>query len=257
MKKILSLVNGVALIATLFMNYLSNTGIFNDNTNKTISDLYNNYFTPAGYAFSIWGFIYLGLLGFVFYTGRNLYQKNTNDALQLKIGWWFLISCFANSFWLVAWLYNYLSISLLIMLLIFSSLLKIILNINAGLTKFKTKDYLFVVLPFAVYFGWISVAFVANAAALLVKINWSGWGISAINWAIIMIVVAGLINLFIILKRNLPEYGLVGIWAIMAISVANATKSLTIVYVCYAVASILMIAIIWSIIFNKRKLIPA
>ena len=68
MKKILSLVNGVALIATLFMNYLSNTGLFNDNTNKTISDLYNNYFTPAGYAFSIWGFIYLGLLGFVFYT---------------------------------------------------------------------------------------------------------------------------------------------------------------------------------------------
>jgi hypothetical protein len=256
MKKILSIVNGVALIATLFMNYLSNTGLFNGNTNKTISDLYSNYFTPAGYAFSIWGFIYLGLLAFVFYTGRNLYQKNTDDTLQLKIGWWFLISCFANSFWLVAWLYNYLSIALIIMLLIFISLLKIILNTNAGLTKFKTKDYLFVVLPFTVYFGWISVAFVANAAALLVKINWSGWGISAINWAIIMIIVAGLINLFIVLKRNLPEFGLVGVWAIMAISVANATKNSTIVYVCYIVASILMVAIIWRI-FNKRKLMAA
>ena len=142
------------------------------------------------------------------------------------------------------------------MLLIFISLLKIILNTNAGLTKFKTKDYLFVVLLFTVYFGWISVACVANAAAVLVKINWSGWGISAINWAIIMIIVAGLINLFIVLKRNLPEFGLVGVWAIMAISVANATKNSTIVDVCYIVASILMVAIIWSI-FNKRKLMAA
>ena len=54
---------------TLVINYLSNTGIFNGNTVKIVSDKYHNYFTPADYAFSIWGLIYLDLIVFVFYTG--------------------------------------------------------------------------------------------------------------------------------------------------------------------------------------------
>ena len=132
------------------------------------------------------------------------------------------------------------------MLVILYSLAKIILNINAGQTKFLFKDYLFVALPFTLYLGWISVAFVANMAAYLTKINWSGWGISALTWTIIMISVAGLINLFMIWKRNLPEYGLVGIWALMAISISNAKniEGLNIVYTCYAVSAILSIAIV-------------
>ena len=75
MKKTLQIANGVALVFTIVMNYLSNTGIFNGNTMQTVSDNYRNFFTPAGYAFSIWGVIYLGLLGFVFYRPIPFYQK--------------------------------------------------------------------------------------------------------------------------------------------------------------------------------------
>lgn len=56
MKIILLIGNGITLIVTIVVNYLSNTGIFNGNTMATISDKYFNYFTPAG------------LLRFVFYT---------------------------------------------------------------------------------------------------------------------------------------------------------------------------------------------
>lgn len=254
--KILAIANGVAFIATIVMNYLSNTGLFNGNTNKTISDKYFNYFTPAGYAFSIWGIIYLGLLGFVFYTGRGLFKKDVDHTKLLQIGWWFVISCIANSVWLVCWLYDLPGIAALIMMVIFGALAQIIVHIGAGRDTFSTKDYLFIALPFTLYLGWISVAFVANMAAFLTKINWSGWGISAINWTIIMICIAGLINLFMIWKRKLPAYGLVGIWALMAISVSNTKNSdgLTIVYTCYAVSAILLIAIIVNV-FKKSNLI--
>ncbi len=53
MKSILIMSNGLALILTITINYLSNTGIFNGNTMATVSDRYSNFFTPAGYAFSI------------------------------------------------------------------------------------------------------------------------------------------------------------------------------------------------------------
>ncbi|WP_222867764.1 hypothetical protein [Sphingobacterium phlebotomi] len=75
MKTILPIANSLALIITIFVNYYANTGIFDGNTMGTVSDRYANFFTPAGYAFSILGLIYLGLLGFVGYTGAVFLRK--------------------------------------------------------------------------------------------------------------------------------------------------------------------------------------
>src|SRR5687768_3551698 len=113
MRKTLAIGNTIALIITIAINYLSNTGLLNGNTMATISGRYSNYFTPAGYAFSIWGLIYLGLIGFVFYSWRSLSDKN--NQLLSNIGWWFIVSCIANSMWVVVWLYDQLALSVLLM----------------------------------------------------------------------------------------------------------------------------------------------
>ncbi len=67
MKKILSVLNIFALIITIFINYLSNTGAIGGKTIAAVSEKYPALFTPANYAFSIWGLIYLGLLCFIVY----------------------------------------------------------------------------------------------------------------------------------------------------------------------------------------------
>lgn len=67
MNKLYKILNGVAIVVTITINYISNTGIFNQETMSTISGNYRNLFTPAGFAFSIWGIIYLGLLAFTVY----------------------------------------------------------------------------------------------------------------------------------------------------------------------------------------------
>jgi hypothetical protein len=245
MKKTLQIANGIAIVATIVINYLSNTGIFNGNTVANVSDKYHNYFTPAGYAFSIWGLIYLGLLGFVFYTGSSLFKKSTdndnlNNDVVLKIGWWFVISCVGNSFWIIAWLYGYLGITVMLMLVVLFSLLKIIISTRMELDFHPIKKYIFIYWPFAIYAGWISVALIANMAAWLTKINWNGWGISQITWTIIMIVVAGLINVLMIWKRNLREYALVGVWALVAIAIANWGGVKSIAYSSIIVAAIIL-----------------
>ena len=258
MKKTLQVANGIALIFTIVMNYLSNTGIFNGNTMKTVSDKYHNYFTPAGYAFSIWGLIYLGLLGFVIYTGCGLFKKETQTESQenssvLKIGWWFVISCVGNSLWVIAWLYDYIGLSIILMLIILFSLLKIIINTRMELDFHPFKKYLFIYWPFAFYAGWVSVAFIADIAAWLTKINWNGFGVSEINWTIIMIIVAGLVNVWMVWKRNLREFGLVGIWALMAISVSNKGGVASIIYACYIVSAIILLSIIMNKFKNRKS----
>jgi hypothetical protein len=243
MKKTLAISNTIALIVTIAINYLSNTGLINGNTMKTISDRYQNYFTPAGYAFSIWGVIYLGLLGFIIYSWRSLSNNNKNQFLP-KIAWWFIISCIANSMWVVAWLYDQLGLSLLLMTLLFMSLLKIIQNAGIGSRQpHDIKTLLLVHWPFSIYFGWVTVASIANVAAFLTKIGWSGWGISGVTWAVIMLCIAGLINVLVMHTKKLHAYGLVGIWAVLAISVANQNAGSAIVYTCYCVSGIILVAI--------------
>lgn len=248
MKKLLPIVNGVALVSTIFVNYLSNTGVFNGNTMKTVSDRYFNFFTPAGYAFSIWGLIYLGLLAFTFYSGKSLFNKQQPHPALGKIGWWFLISCVANSCWVAAWLYDYTALSVVLMIGILVSLLKIVVSLDVNLIKQPTKEYLFINLPFTLYVGWISVAIIANVAALLTKINWNGWGIAPITWTIIMVIVAGLANVLMVTQRNMRAYGLVGIWALMAIAANQNSEGLTITYTCYAVAAAIVVSIVVNFI---------
>ncbi len=253
MKKILPIANGLALLITIAINYVSNTGMLNGNTMKTVSDQYFNFFTPAGYAFSIWGLIYLGLIGFVCYTGRSIFNGKDTEPLLLKIGWWFVVSCLANSLWVVVWLYEYTGLSVIIMGVLLLSLLKIIVNTRMELDYHPTKTYIFVFWPFALYSGWVSVAIIANLAAWLTKINWTGWGISEVSWTIIIVLVAGLINIYMIRTRNLREFAVVGIWGLVAVAMSNQSTNSAITYTCYAVAFIVFIFIGISAMKNKQR----
>lgn len=257
MKKTLQIANGIALVFTIVMSYVSNTGVFDGNTMKTVSDSYWNLFTPAGYAFSIWGIIYLGLLGFVLYTGRSLFtKKEENDTIILEVGWWFVISCIGNSLWVVAWLYNYTLVAAIIMFIVLISLIKIIINTRMELDFQPLHRYLLIYWPFAFYSGWISVAFIANISALLTKNNWDGFGISEVTWTIIMIAIVGLLNIAIVLTRNLREFALVGIWALIAIAVSNSDKgSADVVMAAYIVAGIIFITIGYSGFKNREHTI--
>lgn len=242
MKRTLQIANGIALIVTVAINYLSNTGMFNGNTMASVSARYQNYFTPAGYAFSIWGLIYLSLLGFVIYQGRSLFKKTAKDEVVLKVGWWFVVSCAANSLWVIAFLYGYLWLSVLIMLVLLFSLLKIVVNNNMERENAPLKTFAFVWWPFCLYSGWITVALIANMAAWLTKIDWNGFGVSEISWAIVMIVVAGIINLFMTWNRNMREFALVGVWALVAVAVANWGDVQSIVQISIIVAAVLFIS---------------
>lgn len=243
MKKIVQISNGVALVSTIIINYLSNTGMINGHTIGDVSNGLQTLFTPAGYAFSIWGFIYLLIIGFVFYQGRSLFSKNTSaDAVVLKIGWWFVISCIANSAWVFLWIYGYTGLSCIFIMLLLFSLMQIIFRCRLELDLEPFSKMLFIAWPFVFYAGWVTVASIANISAYLFKIGWDGFGIAADTWAIIMIVVAVIVNIWAIQSRNLREFALVGAWALIAIGVRNQETFNNVSTIAYIGAAILLFA---------------
>lgn len=222
-------------------NYLSMTGIINGNTNKSISDKYHNLFTPASYAFSIWGIIYLGLLAFLIYSIAVRNKEKENKMIG-QIGWWFVISCLANAVWIICFLSEAIGLSVLVMILLLFSLVKIILNTQMELTDPPLKKVALFWWPFAIYSGWVSVALIADVAVWLTKMQWDGWGISAISWTIIMIIVAALINILITWKRNMREFTLSGCWALVAIGVANQADHYTIALIAWITAGVIILS---------------
>ncbi len=239
MKKTLQIANIIAFVLMVFVNYLSNTGAINNTTIGNVSDSLNTLFTPAGYAFSIWGIIYLFLLGFIIYQSRSLFKKVRDDEFILKIGWYFVLSCVANVLWITFWLYGYVNFSVLCIFVLLYSLLKIILNNKMELWDAPISIIVFLWWPFVIYSGWITVASIVNVSAYLMDMGWDGFGISETTWAIIMIIIAGIINLLVIWKRNMREFGLVGIWALAAIAVANWEINQTVAYAAIFTAAIL------------------
>ena len=242
MKRTLQISNGIALVSTIIINYLSNTGLINGTTIGGVSNKLITHFTPAGYAFSIWGLIYLLLIGFIFYQGKSLFTKSPqSDDVVLRIGWWFVISCIANSSWVFLWLYGYTETSCIAILILLFSLMKIVYHCRLELEYEPFSRILFVAWPFVFYAGWVTVASVANISAYLNKIDWDGYGISDDYWAIIMIIVAVIINLRAIYDRNLREFALVGAWALIAIGIRNQEMYHNIRDVAYLGAATLLL----------------
>jgi len=255
MKKPLQIINGIAFVCVIVMNYLSNTGLLNNTTIGEVSKQYNTLFTPAGYAFSIWGIIYLLVLGFVIYQGRSLFVTVRDDAFVLKTGWWFLLSCIANCLWIITWIYGYTIMSSVFIFILLFSLMQIVIKNSMELVDEPISVILFLWWPFVIYSGWITVASIANVSAVLVKHHWDGFGVSSTIWTILLIVIAMGINLIITWTRNMREFALVGAWALIAIYVANNDVNTTVAYTAAIAAAILIISS-FTHAFKNRKTNP-
>ena len=252
MNKKFQIANGFFLIFTIVFNYISNTGILNGKTIGNVSDQYHTLITPAGYAFSIWGLIYLLMFGFVMYTARSLFKAGNHegDRFVEQIEWWFVVSCIANCVWIVAWLYGYTGFSVLILVICLVALLKILLV--ALQYHQSTAQKWFINIPFQIYTGWISIALIAAAASWIKKIGWNGWEISEVSWTLILIVIASLIHLYMTWKKNAPVFAFVAVWALVAIAVSNHEENHSVYITALTAAAVLFISS--SVHHFKRRL---
>lgn len=213
----LVVINTITFILMLFANYASNTKLFADATVADISYKYDTVFAPAGYAFIIWSLIFLLGLGFVIHQ-LSLLKNDAKNYIQ-RTGLWFAISNLANAFWVYCWVNEWLGWSVILILILLFSLIKLTINLRLELDDEPVRTLLFVWWPISIYLGWIMVATIACIASWLVSINWNGFGIKPAIWCIVMIIVAGIIYVWLNQKRNLREAASVGIWAFVAIAV--------------------------------------
>ena len=248
--KLLSSFNLIVTIALIYWNYLSNTGIFDGKKMPELSEKYNSLFTPEGYAFSIWGIIFLSLVAFGAFAVYLAFAKPDKYSYVEKGLPFLLLANILNGTWVYLWFNENILGSVICMIFIFLSLLKVVLNLRMELDDVPCKVIAFVWWPIDLYFGWIIVAFVANVSVYLNTIGFS-LGLQENYWVIIMVVVVTLINFLLIQKRNLREVALVTVWAFVAIAVRHWENQELIAYSALLGAAVLVITTQLHALRNK------
>jgi benzodiazapine receptor len=239
----------VALIITIAVNIMSNALPFNGLTAPEIADSFDVYFVPAGYVFSIWSLIYLGLIAYAVF--QLLPAQRENPRLR-QTGWWFVLSCAANSIWLFLWHYGYFALSVVAMLTLLISLILIYQRLGIGRQTVPSGERWLVHLPFSIYLGWITVATIANITAFLDFIDWNGFGISPEIWTFIILVVAiGVAGLMAYSRQDIA-FLLVLIWAFVGIGVEQSDTP-QVANAAYTAVAIVVIFVILVIIQKFRQ----
>lgn len=212
----------LTILATIAVNVLANALPLNDLNTGQISDQFQVYFVPAGYVFSIWGLIYMGLI--VFATFQALPSQRENPRLR-HTGWWISLGGLANIAWIFLWHYEQFPLTLIAMLALLATLIITYLRLGIGKTAAPLSERLAARLPFSIYLGWITVATVANVTSLLDHLKWDGFGIAPEIWmAIVLAAVLGIAMLMNFTRRDVA-YAMVILWALAGISVKHAAVS--------------------------------
>ena len=228
-------------LLTIILNVLANALPFNGQGTGEISDRFSVLFVPAGYVFSIWGLIYIGMILFTVYQALNSQREN---SLIDNIAPAYWIANMANNVWLFLWHWEFFPLTLIAMLTILVSLISLYRQFNKTESPLTPSELWLVKVPFSIYLGWISVATVANISQVLFFTGWNRFGLSPEIWTVIMLAVGAVLGILMLLRERDFAYAAVLIWAFIGIAAKQANNR-TIVYSAWSAAGFI---ILWSLV---------
>jgi translocator protein len=196
-----------------------------------ISDKYPTLFTPAGFAFAIWGLIYGSTL---LYAVSALLPSQLNVRLHDRVAPWLLAANVLSSLWIVCFTTEHFVPSLLII----AAILICCVAMYSLASDHLVSEHLshFWRLPFGLWMSWLGVATLANLCLTLTASGVSAWPVSAAVWTSILLVFAGVAAVSLSSLFLDPVVTFVVSWATAAIAVAHWQDSSLVAVVASLIA---------------------
>jgi hypothetical protein len=211
----------VATLGTIAFSWLAAIGRVNGVSPADVSDKYPTPITPAGYAFSIWSLIYLGMVAFSIYQLLPANAKRFRSVRSL-----YILTCALNCAWLYMWHSDQIAICFVLIALLAGCLFFINFKLRDA---DGMKEYWYAKAPFGIYFGWVTAAALVNFAVLLVHWNIA---ISTTAWmwlGIGLILLAAALGVIIRIRLASYLYPLAIAWALTGIGVKQSGQTLIVV----------------------------
>ena len=233
----------------IVMNYLANALPFFGRGTGEVSDLYPTLVTPAGYVFAIWGLIFLGLL---VYSAAQFIKPLATDPLPDALAWPLIVSNVANVVWLLLWQSLNIFWTVPVMLVLLASLIVAYRIARkdrpanpSALERWAVRA------PLGLYLGWVSVATIANISAALYAAKWSGFGIPAEWWGVVVLVVGAALAILGLVREGDGVFAGVFVWAFAGIYVATSSPLVRVT--AAALAVVIAVGIVVSVVVRRRR----
>lgn len=226
-------------VITIAVNILAALGYINGVTPESVSAKYPTAITPAGYAFSIWSLIYLGMIVFSIY---QLSQPGSRLFRSIRIP--YILSCVLNCAWIYAWHHELIAICSILITGLLVTLFWVCLELRqpaSFITSLISKA------PFGLYFGWVTCATLVNFAAFL-----SSRGFDAQNsgLAIASIIAATVCAILVRWKMTNYLYPLAVAWALTAIALKHSGNTAIVLAAAFGTVTCLVTA--GSVVTNLK-----
>jgi hypothetical protein len=224
------------VVANLAFSYLTQRLPIGEATIQDISARYASLFTPADYAFGIWGLIYFSTLAYAIY--QLLPSERNTYAHDLLVRPLMILNLFGMA-WVTAFRFELIALSVLVMAAMLAASAVVFTRGSTAVARHELSRW--VLLPASLWFGWLSVAVIANISLWGVAMGWTD--AIQLQWTLAMIAVATLLGLGVGYRYRNWIYPLVIAWAAIAIWAARRTDSQLIAAAALA-SAVVMLA--WS-----------
>lgn len=201
----------------------------------------NSTLRVAGYAFSIWGLIYAGVLA---YAMRQALPQTGESPLLTRMGLPSAVAFFGVGFWIVVAAMNLKAASVAV---IFASLLALLiplLTVSGAIRALPRLDRerMLLVWPLAALAGWLTVAAPLNLITTLTAFDALPAALSPSLWAIVAILTVTVVALGVTASLRTLAYPLPAAWGLLGAFVAEQAEKPAVAFTALGGAVVLLIA---------------
>ena len=228
----------LAAIAMPVVAWLTNSGTFGPD-NGTMSDRYPTLLVASGYAFAIWGLIFL--LD-VIYAAWQLGGTRKSDDTLTRIAPWAAAGFLLTAIWMPLFSMAQFWLCLAVIIGATVCLTRCAMILSHDRTP-QEGQWRWAWAPLSLHAGWLTLATFLNVAQVVVA-----YGLAStthmLGWSLVLFLLAALLLLMMNLRmRGNIDYALAALWALVAVFVKQSNSGLpgadTAAWVALAIAVLL------------------
>lgn len=216
-------INLISYIINVVVTYGIGTYGLWGQTNSEISERYQTIVTPVGFAFAIWGIIFIAQAAWVIRQFVSCRVSETFQRAVVAVGWKYAYMVLMQVGWTLVFSQELIIGSLIMMTFIWITLALSVRSLSMiptvpvlGGIWSNISYYATAVFPFAVHFGWISAASIVNINVVVVSLNASAmtqYVVGIIGLVVLVIFGLGLLYFRYITVPLVLAWALLGVYS--------------------------------------------
>lgn len=206
----------------------------------------------AGWAFAIWGVIYLALAAYA--VRQALPQTGESDLIH-AFGWPSVAALVGIGLWIVAAALDWETATVVI---IFGALAVLVapLLIQAGrirALRLTDRDRWLTIWPLSLLAGWLSIAAPVNLLTVLTGNGDLPQALSPTGWAVLAVVIVAAAALAMTVRLRLLAFAIPVIWGLIGVFAAEQSRNGALAFTALAAALALLVGAVLIVLAERRR----